>query len=157
MIPTDISGREIVEGLMLWPATGPGPHQMVVLTYRPDRPYEVRLTFLSPHLVAVATVVCAREVLIDGLLASDADADPEIDADGPVLVGNRLIQVGRGPSPDRVLLRVCAGGAWLDFHADRARLQAVVDDTLQLVSMGRERDLLDVDGAIAAIFSEVTP
>uniref|UniRef100_UPI003F49751F SsgA family sporulation/cell division regulator n=1 Tax=Streptosporangium sp. CA-256172 TaxID=3240076 RepID=UPI003F49751F len=146
---TAVIGREIVDGLLLWPVDAPDQHQVAVVTYCPDQPHELRLTLLTTRLTAVGRVFLARE-LLRGLLANEAPGPGR-------LVGCDRVQIGPAPTADRVLLRLWIGAEWADFHAERSRLQDILAATLKVVPAGDEHRLVDVDGAFAAMLPEVTP
>lgn len=149
MIPATFIGREIVDGLLLWPIEAPGQHQFAVVTYCLDQPHDLRLTLMSTRLTAVGRVYLARE-LLRGLLADEV-------SEAGQLVGCDKVQVGPGPTADRVLLRLWIGAEWAEFHVDRSRLQEILAATLEVVPAGDEHRLVDVDGAFAAMLPGVTP
>ncbi|GIH95310.1 SsgA family sporulation/cell division regulator [Planobispora siamensis] len=139
MTTTTHSIPEIVNGLRLYSDDG-GDFQPAIVTYLRDRPHDLRITLLDTHLQARGCVYIARD-LVCAVLAG-----------GTALVGCDQVQIGPSGQAGRVLLRVRDGdGRWMDFHADRCQLQAIVDATLELVPSGNEH--VDIDGALAALLT----
>lgn len=130
---------DVMVGMNLRPA-GTDESLFTLLTYRATQPYAVRLGFVSDDCRRTADVVFARELLIDALIE-----------DAPEVLGEGTVQIAQTLDHEQLLIRIWDDGEWFELTAPRARVQHAVDLMLDVVPMGREADLLDIDGVLKAV------
>jgi len=126
-----------------------GRHRLTCrLAYDRHDPFAVKVTFAEANAPAelAVTWVMARDLLFESTFRPSGEGDvhawPAVDDDGAHVVGLLLC------SPDgEALVEVSLPG-----------LMSFLDRTMEMVPQGSESELVDVDGAIAAIMAtaEVT-
>ncbi|WP_165969581.1 SsgA family sporulation/cell division regulator [Nonomuraea terrae] len=109
------------------------------LVYRLSDPFAVELVLPRGDGRHVTKVLFGRALLIDGLEKPTGDGAVRIE---PHIVDS-----------DYITLTLPLNGRRQELYAERVKLEAFIDATFRLVPLGREKDLIDLDGWLLEVTS----
>ncbi|WP_157254815.1 SsgA family sporulation/cell division regulator [Nonomuraea typhae] len=132
--------KTITRGLVLW--TEDQQRLRAIIAYQPTDPYAVRLAFVEggPNRETVVYRF-ARDLLAEGLDQAAGECDVLVAPH--VVPGWQVITLRPGPD------------ARMTVYTETGPVEEFVTDIYRLIPMGRERELVDVDQALATILRGV--